>query len=120
MEPKQLEYFKARLLKEKSRLQAELEQNSRDLTENTLDQYQEGPESPDVGSDVFAQEVSLVEQDFLQYELKEVEKALKLMEEGRYGYSVASGRPIPIERLEAIPWADRLVEEEAVLERANR
>ena len=30
---------------------------------------------------------------------------------GTYGYSIESGRPIPRERLEAIPWATVLVEE---------
>ena len=30
---------------------------------------------------------------------------------GTYGYSIVSGRPIPRERLEAIPWATVLVEE---------
>jgi RNA polymerase-binding transcription factor DksA len=30
---------------------------------------------------------------------------------GHYGYSTESGRPIPRERLEAIPWATMLVEE---------
>jgi DnaK suppressor protein len=34
------------------------------------------------------------------------------LEDGTYGKSVISGEPIPDGRLEAIPWADRLVEEE--------
>lgn len=119
MEPQKLEYFKSRLLEERNRLVAELDENSRDLSENARDQAEEGPLEPDVGSDVFSQEVTLIERDYLQYELKEIEKALRLIETGRYGFSVVSGKPIPLERLEALPWADRLVEEEAVFEKAG-
>jgi RNA polymerase-binding transcription factor DksA len=41
----------------------------------------------------------------------EINEALARLETGRYGYSSQSGRPIPRERLEAIPWATMLVEE---------
>ncbi len=43
--------------------------------------------------------------------IADIDDALKRMNEGSYGYSVVSGRPIPRERLEAIPWATVLVEE---------
>jgi RNA polymerase-binding transcription factor DksA len=41
----------------------------------------------------------------------EIDAALTRIEQGTYGYSVVSGRPIPRERLEALPWATELVEE---------
>jgi RNA polymerase-binding transcription factor DksA len=41
----------------------------------------------------------------------EIDAALERIANGTYGYSVVSGRPIPRERLEAIPWASVLVEE---------
>ncbi|HSJ91127.1 MAG TPA: hypothetical protein VK917_03605 [Ilumatobacter sp.] len=41
----------------------------------------------------------------------EIDAALDRIKAGTYGYSVVSGRPIPKERLEAIPWASVLVEE---------
>jgi DnaK suppressor protein len=113
MNQEQLQEFKSILLKEKSRLLAELDQNSRELSENALDQSQEGPLDPEVGADLFEQECNLVERDYLQYELREVERALNLVNEGKYGYSVVSGKPIPFARLAALPWAVRLVEEEA-------
>lgn len=37
--------------------------------------------------------------------LAQVEHALQRMDEGTYGLSEVSGRPIPLERLEALPWA---------------
>ena len=41
----------------------------------------------------------------------DIDAALERLQTGAYGYSVESGRPIPRERLEAIPWATVLVEE---------
>ena len=41
----------------------------------------------------------------------DIDAALERLTTGAYGYSVESGRPIPRERLEAIPWATVLVEE---------
>ena len=43
--------------------------------------------------------------------ISDIDAALRRLGEGSYGYSVVSGRPIPRERLEAIPWATELVEE---------
>jgi RNA polymerase-binding transcription factor DksA len=43
--------------------------------------------------------------------IADIDAALDRMNSGTYGYSVVSGRPIPRERLEAIPWATVLVEE---------
>jgi len=41
----------------------------------------------------------------------DIDAALRRLANGTYGYSLVSGRPIPRERLEAIPWATELVEE---------
>jgi RNA polymerase-binding transcription factor DksA len=41
----------------------------------------------------------------------EIDAALERINAGTYGYSIISGRPIPKERLEAIPWSSVLVEE---------
>ncbi len=48
----------------------------------------------------------------LREELEAIERAERRLAEGTYGLSVESGRPIPDARLEAIPWAERTVEEE--------
>jgi RNA polymerase-binding transcription factor DksA len=41
----------------------------------------------------------------------EIDAAITRIMDGTYGYSVVSGKPIPKERLEAIPWSSVLVEE---------
>ena len=43
--------------------------------------------------------------------IADIDAALDRLTVGTYGYSVESARPIPRERLEAIPWATMLVEE---------
>jgi RNA polymerase-binding transcription factor DksA len=43
--------------------------------------------------------------------IADIDAALQRIAAGTYGYSLVSGRPIPRERLEAIPWATVLVEE---------
>jgi RNA polymerase-binding transcription factor DksA len=43
--------------------------------------------------------------------IADIDTALGRLATGHYGYSTESGRPIPRERLEAIPWATMLVEE---------
>jgi RNA polymerase-binding transcription factor DksA len=43
--------------------------------------------------------------------IADIDAALARLDAGTYGYSLLSGKPIPKERLEAIPWATELVEE---------
>jgi DnaK suppressor protein len=49
----------------------------------------------------------------LRRELEAVARAEERLAAGTYGLSVESGKPIPDERLEAIPTAERTAEEEA-------
>ena len=55
----------------------------------------------------------------LRAELGAVERAEQRLEDGSYGLSVESGEPIPAERLEAIPWAERTPEEQQRFERTH-
>jgi len=45
-------------------------------------------------------------------QLIQIDNALRRIAEGTYGYSEVSGKPIPIERLEALPTATTLVGEQ--------
>jgi DnaK suppressor protein len=53
----------------------------------------------------------------LRRELAALQRAEARLAEGRYGLSVESGEPIPDERLEAYPLAERTVEEERRFQR---
>ena len=51
--------------------------------------------------------------------LTEVQRALKRIDDGRYGICIACGSLIPEKRLEAIPWAARDIKCEQALEQRN-
>jgi DnaK suppressor protein len=51
--------------------------------------------------------------DDLHEQLAAVHRAEARLAAGTYGLSIESGKPIPDERLEAVPTAERTVEEEA-------
>ena len=55
----------------------------------------------------------------LRAELEAVERAEQRLKAGAYGLSVESGEPIPAERLETIPWAERTAEEQERYERTH-
>jgi DnaK suppressor protein len=55
----------------------------------------------------------------LRRELASVERAESRLAEGSYGLSLDSGEPIPDSRLEAVPTAERTVEEQERYERGG-
>src|ERR671936_2512278 len=66
-----------------------------------------------LASDLYQDELDSGLADDLREQLAAVERAEARLAAGTYGLSVLSGKPIPDERLEAIPTAERTVEEEA-------
>lgn len=73
----------------------------------------------DEATEVFEEERDESFAERLHEELTAVERAERRLEEGTYGISVESGRPIPDERLEAVPWAERTQEEQARFDRRS-
>jgi DnaK suppressor protein len=65
-----------------------------------------------LASDLYEDELDEGLRDDLERELEAVERAEARLDAGTYGLSVESGTPIPDERLEAVPTAERTVEEE--------
>lgn len=100
------ERARQRLAEERARIERELAavgpQEAGEEPEDTGDQ---AVDLDQAGKD------EAIRQD-LQRALEAIERAEQRLEEGTYGKSVVSGAPIPDERLEALPWADRLVDEE--------
>jgi DnaK suppressor protein len=77
-------------------------------------------EQSDTGAEVLEDELADAEAQRLREELDAVERAERRLAEGTYGLSIDSGQPIPDARLEAIPWAERTVEEQARFEGSSR
>lgn len=65
-----------------------------------------------LASDLYEDELDEGLRDDLERELEAVERAEARLDAGTYGLSVESGAPIPDERLEVFPTAERTVEEE--------
>lgn len=107
MEP---ECAKELLGRERVRIEAELDK-LKSAPNGELNHVDQNP--ADEGSETFEKErdSSIAEQ--LQAELEAIARAERRLEEGTYGLSIESGEPIPDERLEAQPWAERTVEEQA-------
>ena len=66
-----------------------------------------------LASELYQDEYDEGQADDLREELAAVERAEARLAAGTYGLSIESGTAIPDERLEAVPTAERTVEEEA-------
>ena len=71
----------------------------------------------DQASDLYDAELNEGFSDELRDELAALERAEKRLAAGTYGLSIESGEPIPDERLEAEPAAERTAEEQTRFER---
>ena len=77
------------------------------LEPNTIDE-----QTSDRAADLFGAELDAGLSDDLRAELAAVERAEQRVAAGTYGLSIESGEPIPAERLEAVPTAERTVDEQ--------
>jgi DnaK suppressor protein len=97
------------LAAERARIERSLGRLRHEDTGEPADEDDPGNLASDLEQDEFAEGLS----DDLREELAAVERAEARLAAGTYGLSVDSGKPIPDERLEAVPTAERTVEEEA-------
>jgi DnaK suppressor protein len=70
----------------------------------------------DHGTELYDDEFAAGLREQLMEELAAVERAERRLADGTYGLSIESGEPIPDERLEAVPAAERTTEEQARFE----
>jgi len=82
---------------------------------SSVDQHQ-----ADIGSETFEREkdISILEQ--VEAELDDVEHALRRLDDGTYGTCEVDGKPIPEERLQALPAARFCLEHQVEVEREGR
>jgi DnaK suppressor protein len=71
----------------------------------------------DQGTELYNDELAEGLREELAAELAAVKRAEERLAAGTYGLSIESGEPIPDDRLEAHPTAERTTEEQARLER---
>jgi DnaK suppressor protein len=101
------ERARARLSEERSRIEKELADigSSPAGSDEPEDFGDSGVELDQSGRD------GAIRED-LKRILAAIDRAEQRLEDGSYGVSVVSGKPIPDKRLEVLPWAERTVEEE--------
>ncbi|MBR3121032.1 hypothetical protein [Oceanobacillus profundus] len=108
-----LSYFKEQLLQLKKETEEEIKaENNTGPNESVgeLANYDNHP--ADMGTEQFEQQLDAGFDLMLRDRLQEINDALRRIKDGTYGISEKSGKPIPVERLEAMPTARNLVEEE--------
>jgi len=102
MSPKQLEYFRLKLIAWRQ----ELMQEAQETLDNLRDQsYQEVGDEADRANRESEHGLELRTRDRYRKLLRKVEQALERIDDGSYGYCEDTGDPIGIKRLEARPIA---------------
>ncbi len=99
------------LAAERARIERALAQLGHQGTGELSDQE----DNANMASDLFQDELDQGLANDLREDLAAVERAEERLTAGTYGLSIESGKPIPDERLEALPAAERTVDEEARL-----
>jgi RNA polymerase-binding transcription factor len=97
------------LAAERMRIEQALGERTHVDTGEPLDEDDPGNQA----SDLYQDELDEGLADRLREELAAVARAEARLAAGTYGRSIESGEPIPDERLEAVPTAERTIEEEA-------
>ncbi len=106
------------LQRERERIESSLADLER-VRRSELDEIDTDTDPLDKGGLIEEEEVDEALAVRLRAELEAVERAEKRLEDGTYGFSVESGEPIPAQRLEAIPWAERTAEEQERYDRTH-
>ena len=88
-----------------------LEDEANSLIDDEMGDVQFDDESGEGDTMVVERERDLFLSARARQDIEEIDAAIARLRSGTYGYSIVSLRPIPRERLEAIPWATELTEE---------
>jgi DnaK suppressor protein len=102
--------FEERLKAERDAIELRIAANKRGIQETVQDESGVG-NLEDEASLLYDREAEIDENARDRKELAQVNRALERIEQGTYGLSEVSGKPIPIDRLEALPYAITLVDE---------
>ncbi|MEJ2575488.1 MAG: RNA polymerase-binding protein DksA [Gammaproteobacteria bacterium] len=107
MNPRQLEYFRLKLLKWREDLMQEAQETLNNLRD---DSYKEVGDEADRASRESDHSLELRTRDRYRKLIRKIEQALERVEDGTYGYCEDTGEPIGVARLEARPIATLTVD----------
>jgi RNA polymerase-binding protein DksA len=118
MPKRDLEKYKAILIRKRAELVGDISNMEEEALRTNSGSLSSLPQHmAEQGSDTFEQSLSL---DLAQVDrnlLREIDAALKRIEDGTYGICELTGKPIPAERLEELPWARYSIEAARELEK---
>jgi RNA polymerase-binding protein DksA len=106
--------FRDALLRERERVQAALENLHNENPGTVEDETGEETQDQHLGDAATAmhdREVDYTLEDNEEQLLARIDAALRRIEDGTYGICTNCGRPIPEERLEALPWAELCIDD---------
>ena len=105
-----LEHFRRLLAAERVAVESRIAARSQDVQATVRDEEGVGDQA-DEASLIYDREQAIDDADLDRDTLEQIDRALQRIEGGTYGVSEVSGKPIPIDRLEAVPYATTLVDE---------
>lgn len=116
MNPRQLEYFRNKLLDWKAEIQRESAETLETLQEHNLN----APDLTDRASSESDRSIELRARDRQRKLISKIDQALKRIEDGEYGYCEDTGEPISLQRLDARPIATLTLEAQERHERREK
>ncbi|MDB5453823.1 MAG: dnaK suppressor protein [Caulobacteraceae bacterium] len=116
MNPKQLEYFKLKLLTWKD----EILRESRETVSHLQKETENHPDLADRASSETDRSLELRTRDRQRKLISKIDEALRRVEDGSYGYCEETGEPITLARLDARPIATLSLEAQERHERRER
>lgn len=109
------ELFRQRLEEERQRVVDAIEnihaENPGSMSEETEETAFQGNHLGDVATATFDREMASSLEENSMKVLTEIDAALQRIDEGTYGTCERCGKPIDLERLEALPWATLCIDD---------
>jgi DnaK suppressor protein len=115
MNPKQLEYFKIKLMNWRDQILKECSETITDMQDNQIE-----ADVIDAAAKEVDHTITLRARDRERKLLKKIDEALRRIESGSYGYCEETGEPIGLKRLDARPIATLSIEAQERHEREER
>ena len=116
MNPRQREYFRAKL----EAWREDILRESRETLDNLQEENQNHPDMADRASSESDRALELRTRDRQRKLISKIDAALKRIEDGTYGYCEETGEPIGIARLDARPIATLSLEAQELHERREK
>ncbi len=120
LQKKDLERFRAILVKKRAQLVGDVSQMENEALQGQSGSLSNLPQHmAEQGSDTYDQSLALDLAAADRKMIKEIDDAIKRIDQGTYGVCELSGKPIKMERLEELPWARYTIEAARELERRS-